>query len=67
MLSYNCREVACHAIEMYIERLKLGQQWELKIHAYRAAIEKLIVGTWPHLRHSHLTNIKYTEDLTFAQ
>lgn len=66
-LSYNCRELACHAIEMYVEKLRTGDYCELKIHAYRAVIEKLIVSNWPHLRHCHLKNIKYKESLGFAE
>lgn len=65
-LSYNSREVACHSIESYIERLQTGYHWELKIHAYRAVIEKLILRKWPNMIHSPLANVKYTQDLTFA-
>lgn len=63
--SYNSREIACHAIENYIEKLKQGQSWKLKIHAYRAAIEKIIINNRPDLKHMPLANIKYTEDLSF--
>lgn len=54
-------------MEMYIDKLKYGQHTELKIHAYRAALEKIIITDWPELRHSHLSNIKYREDLKFEE
>lgn len=66
-LPYNAREIACHAIETYIERLNVGHHWELKIHAYRACIEKLIVAKWPNMNHFPLCNVKYTENLQFFE
>lgn len=52
---------------MYLERLKMGNHWELKIHAYRAIIEKLIAKKWPYMIHSPLANVKYTKELTFPR
>uniref|UniRef100_A0A1B0C8Q7 Methyltransferase domain-containing protein n=2 Tax=Lutzomyia longipalpis TaxID=7200 RepID=A0A1B0C8Q7_LUTLO len=66
-LSYEAREVACHAIEMYHERLSLGEFDDLKIHAYRSALEKVIVRNWPNLRHSGLRSVKYRECRTFRE
>lgn len=66
-LNYNDREIACHAIDMYIDKLQLGQHHELKIHTYRAALEQIIITQWPQLRHSHLNNIKYREGLSFEE
>lgn len=59
--------MACHAIEVYTDKLEFGQHHELRIHTYRAALEKIIITQWPYLRHSHMTNIKYREDLTFEE
>uniref|UniRef100_A0A182SHT8 Methyltransferase domain-containing protein n=1 Tax=Anopheles maculatus TaxID=74869 RepID=A0A182SHT8_9DIPT len=60
-LSYEAREIACHAIEQYRDKLKSNYQ-ELKVHAYRAAIESIIVRLRPDLKHSGLKGgIKATE------
>ncbi|XP_064215579.1 methyltransferase-like protein 25B [Tribolium castaneum] len=64
-LSYHSREIACHAIENYIEKLNRKECWRLKIHTYRAALEKLITQNYPKYRHSALNSVKYSEDLTF--
>ncbi|XP_044256471.1 protein RRNAD1 isoform X2 [Tribolium madens] len=64
-LSYHSREIACHAIENYIEKLNRNECWRLKIHTYRAALEKIIAQKCPKYRHSALNNVKYSEDLTF--
>ncbi|KAI4464148.1 cgi-41 methyltransferase [Holotrichia oblita] len=66
-LSYNAREVACHAIESYLDRLKTGQHWQLKIHAYRAALEYLIVGKYPQLGRTALANVKYHVEMSFSE
>ncbi|PSN32724.1 Protein RRNAD1 [Blattella germanica] len=66
-LSYEAREIACHAIEAYSERLYLGQYENLKIHCYRAALEKILVKYWPHLKHTMIKSIKHSTDLTFSQ
>lgn len=66
-LSYHSREIACHAIENYIEKLLKGEQWRLKIHTYRAVLEKIIVNNFPNHHHCALSNVKYTEGLTFTE
>lgn len=58
-LSYEAREIACHAIEQYEQRLRAGNFEYLKVHSYRAAIEKIICKHWPELRHSGLKSIKH--------
>ncbi|XP_052898851.1 methyltransferase-like protein 25B [Anopheles moucheti] len=65
-LSYEAREIGCHAIEQY--RKKLGNDYhELKVHAYRAAIESIIIRVRPDLKHSGLKGgIKATE-VSFAE
>lgn len=39
----------------------------LKVHSYRAAIEKLIVKHWPELKNSGLRSIRHSEGLTFSE
>lgn len=57
-LSYEAREIACHAIEQYEQRLRADNFEYLRVHSYRAAFEKIICRRWPHLRHSGLRSIK---------
>ncbi|XP_041975584.1 protein RRNAD1 [Aricia agestis] len=64
-LSYTVREISCHAIDMYCERLCKGDYNDLKIHAYRAALEKLLVNTDPKLKHTPVRSIKHSNDMTF--
>nr|CAD7397776.1 unnamed protein product [Timema poppensis] len=72
MLSYEAREIACHAIETYSERLRSGLYLDLKIlvwkvHSYRAALEQIIVKRWPNLRHTAIKSVKHTKQITFTQ
>ncbi|ETN65498.1 hypothetical protein AND_002724 [Anopheles darlingi] len=61
MLSYQAREISCHAIEQYSSKL-LEYYQELKVHAYRAALECIIVRLRPESKHSGLRGgIKATE------
>ncbi|XP_030557978.1 protein RRNAD1 isoform X2 [Drosophila novamexicana] len=64
-LSYEAREIACHAMEQYSDRLQAGQYEYLKIHSLRAAAERIIVEQLPDLRHSALRNVKHVPGMTF--
>lgn len=66
-LSFESREIACHAIEMYKERLEDRDYEYLKIHSFRAAVEEIIVKHWPHLKHSGLRSVKHSKNLTFEE
>ncbi|KAL3289940.1 hypothetical protein HHI36_023323 [Cryptolaemus montrouzieri] len=65
-LCYNSREIACHAIENYIMKLNEGEYWKLKIHAYRATIEKILIEMDSQYKHIPLANVKYSIDLDFG-
>lgn len=66
-LSYDAREISCHALENYSDRLiKLDYSY-LRIHSYRAILEKIIVGINPELKHSGLKSVKYQNGLTFSE
>ncbi|XP_052873864.1 methyltransferase-like protein 25B [Anopheles cruzii] len=65
-LSYQAREIACHANEQYSDRLVENYQ-ELKIHAYRAAIECIIVRLRPDLKHSGLRGGIKAAQVSFEQ
>ncbi|XP_034834962.1 methyltransferase-like protein 25B [Maniola hyperantus] len=64
-LSYTSREIACHAIDTYCERLCRGEYKDLKVHAYRAALEKLLVQLDPSLKHMPIRSVKHTNNMTF--
>lgn len=65
-LSYQAREVACHAFEVYTRKLK-ESPLALKIHCYRALLEKLIVDRYKDQRHCGLGSVKHAASLTFSQ
>ncbi|XP_039760390.1 protein RRNAD1-like isoform X2 [Pararge aegeria] len=64
-LSYISREISCHAIETYCERLCRGEYNDLKVHAFRAALEKLLVQLDPELKHMPVRSVKHTNNMTF--
>ncbi|XP_061709303.1 methyltransferase-like protein 25B [Cydia pomonella] len=66
-LSYVSREIACHAIEIYLERLRKDNYDDLKVHAYRAALERILVEHDPKLKHAPVRNIKHSNAMTFQQ
>ncbi|XP_031335450.1 protein RRNAD1 isoform X2 [Photinus pyralis] len=66
-LDYSARELACHALEAYVAKLKNGEFDQLKVHAYRAALEKLITDRQPNMYHSQVNSVKCTNGLVFAE
>lgn len=66
VLSYQAREVACHAFEVYVKRLR-ESPLALKIHCYRALLERLIVDRYKDQRHCGLGCVKHASSMTFAQ
>ncbi|XP_011687303.1 PREDICTED: protein RRNAD1-like isoform X2 [Wasmannia auropunctata] len=66
-LSYTALEVACHAIESYCDKLKTGNYEDLIVHAYRAALETILIKRNSQLRHSQVRNVKVTRSVTFEQ
>lgn len=66
VLSYQAREVACHAFEVYVKRLR-ESPLALKIHCYRALLERLIVHRYRNQRHCGLGCVKHASSMTFAQ
>ncbi|XP_005182182.1 methyltransferase-like protein 25B [Musca domestica] len=65
-LSYEAREISCHAIELYHERLSLKDYEYLKVHSFRAATERIIVKHYPELRHTRLSSVKHLPDMSFS-
>ncbi|XP_069805871.1 methyltransferase-like protein 25B [Dendropsophus ebraccatus] len=65
-LSYKSREVACHAVEDYIERLK-GESDILRIHCYRAVLETVIRGIAPTMIRAGVQTIKNAHKLPFNE
>uniref|UniRef100_A0A1A9VP19 Methyltranfer_dom domain-containing protein n=1 Tax=Glossina austeni TaxID=7395 RepID=A0A1A9VP19_GLOAU len=60
-LSYEAREISCHAIEMYKQRLPGNNYDYLKIHSFRAAAERIIAKHYPELKKTHCENIQFEE------
>uniref|UniRef100_A0A8C5R125 Methyltransferase like 25B n=1 Tax=Leptobrachium leishanense TaxID=445787 RepID=A0A8C5R125_9ANUR len=65
-LSYKAREVACHAIEDYIERLRTDCSI-LRIHSYRAVLETVIRSIDPTMKRAGVQTIKKAYELTFTE
>jgi hypothetical protein len=66
-LTYTNAELACHAVEMYTDRLREGEQDKLKVHCYRAVLEKILVRIDPGLRHSILKTVARAHSLPFKE
>ncbi|XP_011869656.1 PREDICTED: protein RRNAD1-like [Vollenhovia emeryi] len=67
-LSYTALEVACHAIESYCDKLKTGDYEDLIVHAYRAALETILIKRSSQLRRTQVRNVKVkTRSVTFEQ
>ncbi|XP_055840119.1 methyltransferase-like protein 25B [Episyrphus balteatus] len=65
ILSYESREIACHAAEVYCDRLSNELYEDLKVHSFRATIEKIFVKYWPELKHSGLRSVKHSKGMSF--
>lgn len=65
-LSYQAREIASHALEVYLSRLR-EEPSRLKIHCYRALLETVIVRSYTDLKHSGLGSVKHAAAMTFAE
>ncbi|KAJ2948205.1 hypothetical protein O0L34_g10015 [Tuta absoluta] len=66
-LSFVSREISCHAIEVYCDRLKKGNYKDLKIHAYRAALERILVEHDPKFKHAPVRSIKHSDGMDFRK
>ena len=64
-LTYTSTELSCHAIEMYADKLRLGEQDKLKVHCYRAMLEEMLVGRDPRYRHTILKTVSKPHLLSF--
>ncbi|CAF4875279.1 unnamed protein product [Pieris macdunnoughi] len=64
-LSYPAREIACHANEAYFNKLCKGDYNHLKVHAFRAALENMLVDYDPKLKHSPIRSVKHTDNMAF--
>ncbi len=65
--TYTQRELACHAIENYVDRLKSQDETEkLKVHSRRALLEWIIQNKGrSDLRHACLKAVKRSHELDF--
>jgi len=66
-LTYTSTELACHALEMYTDRLRTEQEDKLKVHCYRAMLEKLLVDKNKDLRHCILKTVTRAHEMSFTE
>ncbi|XP_026283839.1 methyltransferase-like protein 25B [Frankliniella occidentalis] len=64
-LTYEALELSCHALESYCQRLQSQEYKFLKIHSFRAALEKLIVKHYPTMKHCGLRSVKHFDQMDF--
>ncbi|XP_055916823.1 methyltransferase-like protein 25B [Eupeodes corollae] len=64
-LTYESREIACHAAEVYCDRLRSELYEDLKVHSFRATIEKIFAKYWPELKHTGLRSVKHAKGMSF--
>lgn len=67
-LSYAALEVACHALENYCDKMKNSQYNDLKVHAYRAALEMILIKKGGiAMKHGRVGSVKVRDQMTFVQ
>lgn len=67
-LSIQAKELACHAVEKFIDKFLSNEQMNsLKVHGYRACLELLIARYDPTKRHSAMRNVRITPNMTFQE
>ncbi|XP_054159234.1 methyltransferase-like protein 25B [Oppia nitens] len=65
-LSYEAKEIACHAIEKFINKLNTRERLStLRIHCYRALLESLIDKYNPNMRHNAMKSVKIGDNMNF--
>ncbi|XP_034935233.1 protein RRNAD1-like [Chelonus insularis] len=67
-LNYAALEVACHAVENYCDKMKNGQYDDLKVHAYRALLEMILINkNGSCMKHGRVKNVKVTDKMSFVE
>lgn len=66
-MSVEAAALGCHAIEAYSARLRTGDYEHLKIHCFRATLERIIARRWPQHARSGVNNARHYPDLTFPE
>ncbi len=66
--TYSAKELACHAIEAFIDRLNNEDECnKLKVHCNRAVLEDLIVSRWSGKPHQPLKSVTNSYALPFSE
>uniref|UniRef100_A0A0C9QI88 Rrnad1_0 protein n=2 Tax=Fopius arisanus TaxID=64838 RepID=A0A0C9QI88_9HYME len=67
-LSYAALEVACHAVENYCDKMKSNEYDDLKVHAYRATLEKILVNKGGDvMRRGRVGSVKVNGGMSFQE
>ncbi|KAH7643513.1 rrnad1-like protein [Dermatophagoides farinae] len=66
-LSISAKELACHAIEKFLNDFSQKELDSLKVHGYRACLEVLLERYAPHMRYKSMKNVKITEQMSFKE
>ncbi|KAH9413752.1 Ribosomal RNA adenine dimethylase domain-containing protein 1 [Dermatophagoides pteronyssinus] len=66
-LSISAKELACHAIEKFLDDFSKKELDSLKVHGYRACLEVLLERYAPEKRYQSMRNVKITTEITFKE
>ena len=67
-LTYTSTELSCHALEVYADKLRVrGDEEKLKVHCYRAVLERLLMKRDPKYRHTILKTVAKSHLLSFPE
>ena len=67
-LTYTSTELSCHALEVYADKLRVrGDEEKLKVHCYRAVLERMLMKRDPKYRHTILKTVAKSHLLSFPE
>ncbi|XP_015119248.1 protein RRNAD1 [Diachasma alloeum] len=67
-LSYAALEVACHAVENYCDKIKNNEYEDLKVHGYRATLEKILIDKGGiAMRHGKVGSVRVNNQMSFEE
>ncbi|KAK5637729.1 hypothetical protein RI129_000093 [Pyrocoelia pectoralis] len=67
VLSREAKEVACHAIEKFLEKFNANELDSLRVHGYRAILEHLILKHDPSKKHTGMRSVRIDSSMGFKQ
>ena len=66
-LTYTSTELACHAVEVYTDKLRSGEEEKLRVHSNRAVLETLLRQRSDQWSHTILKTVARSHLLSFSE